>query len=462
MRRSADYVILGAGIAGMTMQRVLRGASVVLIDGAPGRYKIGESIIPQHFVEPETKPLYDIVRQLPSAAPKDGTLFIDDRSIGGFELLDTNRTLHIARADLESATAEFFGTEIVEERVESVDVEARTVTTHRGTFVAKELIIDCSGPARLVARSLGLAREVWPVWASWAYSDVLDIDDQRLFDVLRRGDKAFFRYSERLRKAEPSRDYERFRPSCCTNLTQVADGVWTWQIPLFGGTRLSVGVVSRHGPIDEAQYLAIAGRSIAPQFRTQLRAWDRSGPFNGFHVRNNFAWAADRFAGDSWALVGDAAFFGDPVYSVGTGFATNHAIQLGRALRDRGWSAALAQAHHRLTADLYERTKRAYDSWYFRRVVTDRSVSEEVQEDFSPAAPSRCRRSRLTARCGSSRIRRTRGTRWIPAVARMSRRASRPCSRVGGSSSDGRSWRRARSTDVSSSNGSGRMRRRSS
>ncbi|MGH7296235.1 MAG: hypothetical protein ACRELB_14940, partial [Polyangiaceae bacterium] len=310
MQRSADFVILGAGIAGMTLQHVLRGSSAVLIDAAPFRYKIGESIIPQHFVEPEVRPLYDLVKDLPSVTPKDGTLFISDDSIGGFELLDINRTMHIGRQELEAATAKFFGTEIVRERIASVDVASRTVTTDQGTWVAKELILDCTGPARLVARSLGLAREVWPVWASWAYHDVLDVDDERLFEVLRRGDKAFFRYSELLRKVEPSTRYDEFRPSCCTNLTLVADGVWTWQIPLYRATRLSVGVVSRHGPVSEEQYRDIVSRTIAPQFRTQLRPWDRSGPFNGFHVRNRFAWAADRFAGDGWALVGDAAFFG--------------------------------------------------------------------------------------------------------------------------------------------------------
>src|SRR5262249_52278271 len=71
--RAADYVILGAGIAGLTMQHVLRaaGCSAILVDASPGRYKIGESIIPQHFVEPEVRPLYEIVCALPSATPKD-------------------------------------------------------------------------------------------------------------------------------------------------------------------------------------------------------------------------------------------------------------------------------------------------------------------------------------------------------------------------------------------------------
>jgi hypothetical protein len=145
---------------------------------------------------------------------------------------------------------------------------------------------------------------------------------------------------------------------------------------------LSVGVVSRHGPITAADYEDITRRSIAPHYRTQMRDIDGSGPFNRLHVRNRFAWASDRFAGDGWALVGDAAFFGDPVYSVGTGFATNHAIQLGRLLRSRGWSAELAEAHHRQTASLFARAKRAYDGWYFDQVVSDPKVATDVQTDF--------------------------------------------------------------------------------
>ena len=381
--RTVDYVILGAGIGGMTLQHILKGTSTVLIDPAPGRYKIGESIIPQHFIEPEVRPLFDIVSRLPSSTPKEGSLFVSHDSVGAFPpFSESNFTIHVARQELEAATAKFFGTEVVREHVEAVDVAARTVETDQGTFVARKLIIDCSGPSRIVARALGLAREVWPVWASWAYHDVVDRDDERFWSTLRRGDKQFFLYDEAKRRLEESTHFEALKPTHSTILTHVADGTWTWQIPLHGARLLSVGVVSRRGPVSADEYVDVTTRSIGPQFRTQLRPWDRSGPFNNLHVRNRFAWAADRFAGDSWALVGDAAFFGDPVYSVGTGFATNHAIQLGRMLLAREWDARTAAAHDRQTAHLYERARRAYDWWYFGKVVSDKRVADEVQADF--------------------------------------------------------------------------------
>jgi hypothetical protein len=70
------------------------------------------------------------------------------------------------------------------------------------------------------------------------------------------------------------------------------------------------------------------------------------------------------------------------VYSIGTGFATNHALQLGKLLQSGDWNAHRAEAHHRHTAHLYASAKRAYDWWYFGKVISDLEVAERVQTDF--------------------------------------------------------------------------------
>lgn len=380
---TVDHVIIGAGIAGMTLQHALGEASTVLIDSSPGRYKIGESIIPQHFLEPELQPLLEVVRALPSAAPKQGTLFVSEDSVGAFEVFpEASYAVHVWRQDLEEATARFFGTRVVHAHVQDVDLEQRIVTTNQGVFRARELIADCSGAARVVARKLGILKEVWPVWAAWAYHDVVDTDDERLLGMLRDGTKRLFRFDDRDRVLREGRDCDDLCPSQCTILTQIRRGVWTWQIPLWRGRILSVGVVSREGPVELSEYAALAEASIAPHLTTRMRVLDKSGPRNRFHVRNRFAWAAERYAGDSWALLGDAAFFGDPVYSVGTGFATNHALQLGRALRQKGWTPKVQATHQTLTADLFKRAKQAYDHWYQGGVLDDASLADEVQTGF--------------------------------------------------------------------------------
>jgi hypothetical protein len=263
-----------------------------------------------------------------------------------------------------------------------VDVESRLVTTDRNVYRARKLIADSSGPARIVARTLGILREVWPVWASWAYHDVTAQHDERFFDVVRRGARAYYSFNDARRVLEDGGSLDGYRPVHCTTLTRVRDGAWTWQIPLYGARMLSLGVVSRFGPVTEEEYIAIAKSSLAPQYDATLRPWDRTGPHNSFHVRNRFAWASDQFAGESWALLGDAAFFGDPVYSIGTGFATNQAIQLGRLLQSGDWNATTAAEYHRQTSHLYGMAKRAYDHWYFGRVVADGQVASDIQTNF--------------------------------------------------------------------------------
>jgi hypothetical protein len=97
-------------------------------------------------------------------------------------------------------------------------------------------------------------------------------------------------------------------------------------------------------------------------------------------VRNHFAWVSQKYAGPGWALVGDAAFFGDPVYSVGTAVATNQAIRLARLL-DR-WDSGGRELFERVTTDLFERARRAYEHWYSGSVTTDHGVAEEIQSGF--------------------------------------------------------------------------------
>ena len=185
--REVDYVIIGAGMAGMTMQRMLRGESAVLLDPRPGKYKIGESVIPEHFAHPVMRDLFPIVAALPSATPKEATIFISDDSMGWFPpFTEANYAIHLDRREFEEATAKYFGTEVTRERVDEVDVETGLVETDAGGWKARKLIIDCSGPARIGARSPGLAREVWPVWPWWAYHDVVDADVERFWDSVGR------------------------------------------------------------------------------------------------------------------------------------------------------------------------------------------------------------------------------------------------------------------------------------
>jgi flavin-dependent dehydrogenase len=381
--REVDYLIIGAGIAGMTLRRFLDANDVALVDPRPERYKIGESIVPPHFFAPELRPLLAEARKLPSAAAKLGTLFVSDEGVSFFHAYyDAAFTIHLDRQELEALYRRCLQPEILREQVVDIDVSRRVVTTDAGAFRVRRQILDCSGPAMVMARRLGLAYELWPVHASWAYFDVTRRDDARFWEDLRAREQPFFRFDDARMDLCPSTIDEALPAGETTMLTRVADGVWTWQIPLYGSTLLSFGVVSRHGPIDEDAYREITERALGAQYHAALRPWDGSSPHNRFHRRNRFAWASREFAGPGWALVGDAAFFGDPVYSVGTGIATNQAIRLASLLRRYPWEDGGFAIYDRKTREIFERARAAYGHWYAGEVTREGEVARTIQADF--------------------------------------------------------------------------------
>jgi hypothetical protein len=165
-------------------------------------------------------------------------------------------------------------------------------------------------------------------------------------------------------------------------LNAIEEGIWSWQIPLFGGTRLSFGIVSRKGPVSVESYRELTQRTLGAQYAAKLRPFDHTGPFSVFHQRQRFAQVASEVAGEGWVLVGDAAFFGDPVYSVGTGVATSHAIQLAELLSSREWSPDVRAAWQRQQRATFARIEEAYQNWYGGDVVADDRTAAKIQNDF--------------------------------------------------------------------------------
>ncbi len=378
-----DFFVIGAGIAGMTFYRYLESDSVVVADFHPGRYKIGESIIPQHFFPRELRPMLAEARKLPSASHKRGTLFVSDEAVSFFHShYDAAYTLHLDRQELEALYRRAFDVPIREERVKEIDVERRIVRTDKSDYRVRRQIVDCSGPAMVLARKLDIATEVWPVFSAWAYWDVHARHDARFWHRLREQQTPFHRFDDVALTIDPAPIDDSLCASEVTMLTRFDDGVWTWQIPLFDAKLLSFGVVTRHGPLDRERYLEITRQALGAQYEASLRPWDDSSVHNRFHKRDRFAWAATRFAAPEWLLLGDAAFFGDPVYSVGTGIATNQAIRAATLIKEFDWEASAWEIFDRRTHELFDRAKAAYDHWYRGAVTSEDEVAERIQVGF--------------------------------------------------------------------------------
>lgn len=339
---TVDYLIIGAGLAGLTMHHFLESDSKVIVDSRPARYKLGESLIPEHFSDSGLASLLAKARALPSYSPKCGSMFIGSDSVAAFPLSpeDYSRALHVRREELERLMIDEWQVPIRDERVTGLDVAARVVTTSRRTYRVRRQILDCSGPAMVVARSLGRSTELWKSWASWMYYDIVGIHEARFTDWLRDAGVRYARYDPGLGHPLGAPEYPGWRSFDCTVVAQVQPGSFAWQIPLYGRSILSFGVTSRLGPVSLDALREAGRRCIAPHYEVRERPHDRSSEYNRFHVGNRFSHRALDVATRDWILVGDAGFFGEPIYATGTSVAVNQALYVARALNRGGWGEA--------------------------------------------------------------------------------------------------------------------------
>ncbi|MCO4762912.1 MAG: hypothetical protein KC502_15460 [Myxococcales bacterium] len=408
--RHADWIIIGAGLAGSVLARALGGAAVVL-DPAAGGYKIGESVIPEQFHHPLMAELLPAVRALPSWSPKLGTTFVDagaphcaPHEIASFPLAHhSDRSLHVMRAELESLIHRRFSTPIVQERVIDIDLAARCVTTDVGQWRSKGPIIDCSGPAMVVATALREVERLWPVWASWAYFDASP-DDEAFWQRAQATPISFLdvpsgRLMKNVRRAH-------MPPSEATLLTRIDSGLWMWQIPLYRKKLLSVGVVSRQGPVSPEQHAEVMAAHGGACWRMTARTaelppvtadTERFGcslppETRQLHSRAGFARYSRRAASADHILLGDAFSFADPVYSVGTGLAVSQALKLAGQLRSEPWTDGTAAAWDADAQAARLRGQAAFEYWYSGEVLRDGDIAQHVQEEF---LVGRCFRSDL-------------------------------------------------------------------
>lgn len=100
---------------------------------------------------------------------------------------------------------------------------------------------------------------------------------------------------------------------------------WAWQIPITDEIT-SVGIVSgrehhvRSG--ESVEQFFNWTTSLNPILDERMRHATR---LREFRLDGNYCYAMERFAGDGWLMVGDAAFFVDPIFSSGIGDAMHSA-----------------------------------------------------------------------------------------------------------------------------------------
>ena len=192
------------------------------------------------------------------------------------------------------------------------------------TTVQSRWVVDASGMAALLARQEGWWRSntdhpTAAVWSRW--KGVKDWDGLEL----------------EAKYPEWARAIHSIRNTATNHV--IGDGWWSWWIPLKGGD-VSVGVVfdqrlvqfpQSGGPLGERLKNFLLQHPVGREMLVDAQ-YDSSD----VHWRRNLAYSSTTYAGDGFALVGDAAGFLDPFYSPGMdwiAFTASSAVELITAQR---------------------------------------------------------------------------------------------------------------------------------
>jgi flavin-dependent dehydrogenase len=382
-----DHLIIGAGLAGLVLKRALNPAlRTVIVDPSPGSWKIGEANVPEMFSNPVLGELLETAKALPSYSRKNGSMFIGADSAAIYPIVSNpEAAVHVARDELEHALLEAWEIPVAVERVQEIDLARKIVVTDKTTYEVAGQILDCSGAAMLVARALNEVQSLWPIHSSWRYYDVLADEPDRFWEFLQETGRSWLAIDiPRLRLLPLAPDW---LPGQATTLTRVRDGVWLWQIALFRGKLLSAGVVSRHGPVSEADLDQIVSDFHARNYTLRPHPVGGTTPYDRFHQRSGFALRASRAATKDYILIGDAFMFVDPIYSVGTSIAVNKALEAAAFLNRSAWNEKNIEGFCQRYERLIQQRTAAFRYWYSEEHLYADENTARVRQVFPQMTP---------------------------------------------------------------------------
>lgn len=322
-----DVVILGGGMAGLTLAQQLRQRApeldIIVLEHrsfpAPeAAFKVGESTveIAAHYLS-NVLGLGEHLRgeQLPKFGLRlfcrGETAIVDDLSeydeIGVSRLLPIP-TYQIDRGRLENALAHRCAEDGI--RIEhettvtdfSLDGPLRRVTTRRGEFLGRYLV-DATGRRAMLRRGLGLERDVRhrneAVW--FRVSGAVDID-------------AMSNNSSWLARCEGT-------PRRLSTNHFTGPGYWVWVIPLASNAT-SIGVVFDPSLLARSQVATHSAfmRWLAAEHPLLAVALE-GAELMDFHRMDGYSVGCRQtFSEEGWMITGDAGNFADPFYSPGGDF----------------------------------------------------------------------------------------------------------------------------------------------
>jgi len=316
--KHCDVVVIGGGPGGSTAATALSqmGYEVALFDKARHpRYNVGESIIPHFWKYCEQIKVDKKIEEEGFITKSGGTVIWNGviRQVAFKDFGYKRPALHVERDRLDYILLEHAreqGAQIFEEVAvinanlddgEKIGVRYRPNGEKTSDEIACRFIIDASGQHAVIARQLGIRviDDEFRFMSIWGY-----FNDSKYFAA----DGKAHRFEER-RAIPPT-----------TFVSNIDGWGWLWHIPQREST--SVGLVLPQEQMkaikesDEAleQYFLRRCREIPYLNRLLENAKYCEG---SFHVIRDYSYRPTEVAGPGFFLVGDAAAFTDPIFSIG-------------------------------------------------------------------------------------------------------------------------------------------------
>jgi len=311
--RGCDVLVIGGGPAGSTIAALLaqQGRDVVLLEKERfPRFHIGESLLPLNLPLFARLGVADEIERIGVYKPGAEVVSDDHAWTTTFRFednpyLSVDYSYHVRRAEFDKLlldNSRRLGATVLE-GVRVTEIELGAKGDHRITALGPEgvpsawvprFLVDASGRDTLLLRHLGLKR----------------VDK-------RNNTAAVFGHFRNVTRRSGSAEG-------MITMHLVQHG-WFWMIPLPDEI-MSVGLVGTASffKTRTADLGSFFSRAVAasPSVAERMRNAEPTGPLV---ATANYSYASQRYAGDGYILIGDAAAFIDPLFSSGVMMAMSSA-----------------------------------------------------------------------------------------------------------------------------------------
>ena len=343
MLPDVDVVVLGAGLAGLTLSRHLlmhTGKTVLHLEKRdeipPKRQKYGESTVQlagyyysrvlelEEYLLREQLIKYNLRFYWKSTGKNNDTFEDYSQSyirmmsnVASYQLNRNTFEGELLRRNLEAKERYTFHTSVSDLAAELATDRGR----HRVTFrvgdqayeVSARWVVDATGRGRFLARQRELTRESPVRHGSFFWWVEGQVDVEQLT-----------RLNNKERRLHPRRRITGHFPSWLATNHFVEEGVWFWVIPLQGKT--SLGIVFDKAIVDHHDVFTVekANRWICERFPLLAEDLARRKVVDFSGLQQYSHDCVQTIYPQRWALVGESGRFHDPLYSPGSDLIAIH------------------------------------------------------------------------------------------------------------------------------------------